>query len=90
MISTTSCFSTPLTSRHRRKVKIELSAGTSGIAPGPIAIYRKSLKSRGTQVVAGDGASTVFYWNYPTGGDDIAQIAKNLDDPFGVAISLGD
>jgi len=55
---------------------------------GPVAIYRKSLKSRGTQLVAGVGASDIDYWEYPTGGTPIAQISTDLDSPFGVAISL--
>jgi len=67
--------------------EIELSG--NDISAGPVAIYRKSLKSRGTQIVAGVGASAVYYWSYPT-GDYVNQITKYLDDPFGVAISLGE
>jgi hypothetical protein len=57
---------------------------------GPVAIYRKTLKSQGTQLAAaGDsGSGIVDFFKYPAGGAPIAQIGKDLDTPFGVAISL--
>jgi|HubBroStandDraft_4_1064222.scaffolds.fasta_scaffold00006_151 hypothetical protein len=58
---------------------------------GPAAIYRKALKSQGTQLVAGTGSygsGTVDFFKYPAAGGPIAQISKDLDAPFGVAISL--
>ena len=58
---------------------------------GAAAIYRKTLKSQGTQLVAGAGAygsGSVDFFKYPAGGEPIAQIGKDLDAPFGVAISL--
>jgi hypothetical protein len=58
---------------------------------GPIWIYRKNLESRGTQAVAGNGESNgvVSYWKYPAGGSAIGEITKDLDAPFGVAVSMG-
>jgi hypothetical protein len=64
---------------------ITLAKGTVG----PIWVYRKSLAARGTQVVAGVGSGTLEYWAYPAGGNPIGQISKDLDNPFGVAVSLG-
>ncbi len=67
-----------------------LSGGYGTI--GQVWIYRKGFKSNGTQVVAGDdnfSKSAVDYWSYPGGGDDIHQITKNVDQPFGVAVSYG-
>jgi hypothetical protein len=61
---------------------------------GPIAIYRKSLDAYGTQLVGTSGylysgTAEVTYWKYPAGGDPIFQItSKDLDKPYGVAISL--
>lgn len=58
---------------------------------GPVAIYRKTLKSQGTQLAGGTGESSdalVDFFKYPAGGDPIAQISKDLAAPFGVAISL--
>lgn len=58
---------------------------------GPVAIYRKTLKSQGTQLAAGAGSygsGVLDYFKYPAGGAPIAQISKDLDAPFGVAISL--
>ncbi|HEY6325808.1 MAG TPA: hypothetical protein VIW73_04735 [Candidatus Cybelea sp.] len=52
-----------------------------------IAIYRPIVKSHSAEVVGTNGA--VYYWNYPAGGNPIGQITKGLDDPYGVAISLG-
>jgi hypothetical protein len=57
---------------------------------GPVFIYNNRPGSQGTQVV---GATTydyaeITYWKYPTGGSPIAQIFKDLDRPYGVAVSL--
>lgn len=54
---------------------------------GPVAIYGKTRTSQGTQLVAGAG-TVVDFFKYPAGGAPIAQISKDLDAPFGVAISL--
>jgi len=66
--------------------------GTYG-RPGPFAFYRKSSTSPATQVVAGssdyNGKYAVDYWPYPAGGSPIHDIVKDLDGPFGVAISMG-
>jgi hypothetical protein len=60
---------------------------------GPVWIYRKNLKSTGSQVVGVennyDSSDSVDYWSYPAGGSLIAQITKDLDDPSGLAVSLG-
>ncbi|HEX3456466.1 MAG TPA: hypothetical protein VHR97_00785 [Candidatus Baltobacteraceae bacterium] len=69
---------------------ITLSGGYGSVAAP--AIYRKSLKGEGTQVVGGasdDNKSAVDYWRYPAGGNAIDAITKDLDAPSGVAISLG-
>jgi hypothetical protein len=42
---------------------------------------------QGTQVVAAQPYN-VLYWKYPGGGNSIGSIAKSLDDPYGVAVSL--
>jgi hypothetical protein len=59
---------------------------------GPVAIYRKTLKSQGTQVVGSSDFnenSVVEYWKYPDGGSPVATITKDLDAPYGLSISLG-
>lgn len=65
---------------------VELSTG-GAIYPGPVAFYR-ATKAQATQVVAGTGSGTLYYWEYPAGGDYFAEITEDLDNPFGVAISL--
>ncbi len=58
---------------------------------GPVAIYRKTLKGQGTQLAGGTGpyaGAAVEFFKYPAGGDSIGEIGKDLDAPFGVAISL--
>ncbi|HEY2475595.1 MAG TPA: hypothetical protein VGI19_12465, partial [Candidatus Cybelea sp.] len=61
---------------------------------GPTAIYRKSLNAYGTQLVGTSGylyggTPELTYWKYPAGGSPIFQItSKDLDTPYGVAISL--
>lgn len=62
---------------------------------GPVAIYRSTPNGYGTQLVGTSGyqytsgKQYVSYWNYPAGGDPIFQISsKDLDRPYGVAISL--
>jgi hypothetical protein len=69
--------------------KITLSGGYP--YAGPLWIYRKNLQSRGTQAVAGNDSSigAVWYWKYPAGGSAIGEITKDLDTPFGVAVSMG-
>jgi hypothetical protein len=52
-----------------------------------IALFRKSLKAQATQVVGGSSDS-VNYWQYPAGGNPIGSITKDLDAPYGAAISL--
>jgi|SRR5579862_8284170 len=60
---------------------------------GPIAVYRATRKAKATQVVAASssfsGKSAVDYWAYPAGGYPTQTITQDLDNPFGVAISLG-
>ena len=60
---------------------------------GPIALYRPTRKAKATQVVAASGSfsgkSAVDYWAYPAGGYPTSTITQDLDNPFGVAISLG-
>jgi hypothetical protein len=56
-------------------------------AVGPVAIYRKSPKADGTQLVSALGR--VEYWKYPDGVYPFANITKDLDDPYGVTISMG-
>lgn len=61
---------------------------------GPIALYRSTPKAKATQVVAVSTSlsgekSAVDYWAYPAGGNPTATITQDLDNPFGVAISLG-
>jgi hypothetical protein len=69
---------------------MELSGGDG--EAGPVAIYRKDSKAKGTQAVAGTGSngdSAVEFWNYPAAGNPIHDITQDLDAPFGVAIRLG-
>jgi hypothetical protein len=60
---------------------------------GPIAVYRPTTKGKATQVVADSnafsGKSGVDYWSYPLGGNALYVITQDLDDPYGVAISMG-
>ncbi|MGA9272861.1 MAG: hypothetical protein WBV67_05195 [Candidatus Cybelea sp.] len=60
---------------------------------GPVWIFRKNLKSQGSQVVGGENnygeTDYVDYWSYPAGGTPIAQITKDLDGPSGLAVSMG-
>jgi hypothetical protein len=61
-------------------------------ATGPFWIYNIHLKKQGTQVVGpynDFSYGSVDYWNYPSGGDAIAQISKGLDNPVAVTVSLG-
>lgn len=56
---------------------------------GPLAIYNNHSGAQGTQVVGtiGYSYSEVFFWDYPSGGNPIAEITtQGLS--FGVAISL--
>lgn len=53
-----------------------------------IALFRKDLKVQATQVVGGSAGGTVEYWQYPAGGNPIGSITKDLDNPYGAAISL--
>jgi hypothetical protein len=60
---------------------------------GPIAIYRKTPNAYGTQIVGTSGyysgSDYVTYWKYPAGGTPIYQsTAKDLDKPYGIAVSL--
>lgn len=69
---------------------IELTGGYGSV--DQIWFYRKTAKAQATQVVgaAPFGAKNdVGYWKYPAGGDPYYEITKDLDEPFGVAISLG-
>lgn len=75
--------------KARLAAKITLAGGYPYV--GPVAVYRRSLPDgRATQLVGGTHVSggTVEYWRYPEGGNAIDEITKDLDDPFGVAISL--
>lgn len=70
---------------------IDITA-TNGFV-GPIAFYRGSIHRPATQVVAGSfqtisGKNAVDYWMYPKGGNPFAVITKDLDQPYGVGISL--
>lgn len=60
---------------------------------GPIAVYRATRKGEATQVVAALGTNTgksaADYWAYPAGGNPTSTITQGLDNPYGVAISLG-
>jgi hypothetical protein len=62
----------------------------TGHLQGPVAIYRKSFASRGTQMVGGtvdyNSQSSVEYWKYSTGG---APIGRVVEYSLGVTISLG-
>ncbi|MGA7202094.1 MAG: hypothetical protein WBX26_09705 [Candidatus Cybelea sp.] len=58
---------------------------------GPFWLYRQSSKATVTQVVGSssfESRGAVFYWKYPAGGDAVDSVTKNLDAPFGVAVSL--
>lgn len=70
--------------------RIELSGAYGDL--GPVAIYRKTPKGVGTQVVAASskfsGKGVADYWRYPAGGSPIAQITNDLAAPYGVAISI--
>lgn len=76
------------------KAKLVGSTKISGgyNSAGPIAVYRKTSQSLGTQVAGGRSSqskSSVEFWKYPSGGDPIGSITKDLDEPSGLAISLG-
>jgi hypothetical protein len=71
---------------------ITLGAGYGVV--NQISFYRKSPTARATLVVGGSSSnsykkSVVQYWKYPAGGSPIYGITKDLDIPFGTAISLG-
>jgi DNA-binding beta-propeller fold protein YncE/predicted small lipoprotein YifL len=72
--------------------EIYLLTGFTEGGLGPIWIYQKNLKTYGTQVVgtggADSGESVADYWNYPAGGSPTYQMTKDLDRPFGIAVSL--
>lgn len=55
---------------------------------GPFWIYNANSKRQGTQVV-GAYEGFIDYWNYPAGGDPIAQISHGISQPFAVTVSLG-
>ena len=58
---------------------------------GPFWLYRKNLKGLATQVVAGsyfESRDAVFYWKYPSGGNPVGSLTKDLAVPFGVVGSL--
>ncbi|HVR46088.1 MAG TPA: hypothetical protein VMT95_05575 [Candidatus Binatia bacterium] len=55
---------------------------------GPFWIYSNSSKRQGTQVVGGY-EGLVEYWNYPAGGDGIAEISQGISQPVAVTVSLG-
>lgn len=64
----------------------------SGYRVGTVALYRKTLKGRATQVVGASGtgsASAVEYWKYPLITTPVGSITKDLDDPIGLTISFG-
>jgi hypothetical protein len=63
-------------------------ATSSGNIDGPVSFYRLTARSVATQVVGPDLGGTVDYWHYPAGGSPIGAIGEDLDEPFGVAISL--
>lgn len=52
-----------------------------------IAFYHPLVRSKGMEVVGAAGSAE--YWDYPAGGNPVAQITKGLDAPYGIAISLG-
>jgi hypothetical protein len=60
---------------------------------GPFWIYNDNPKKQGTQFVSAyneeDAYGGVEYFNYPAGGDSIAQISKGIEAPYGVTVSLG-
>jgi hypothetical protein len=56
--------------------------------PGPVWIYNIHPKEQGTQVV-GPYEGGIDYWNYPSGGDAIAEISKGIDKPVAETVSLG-
>jgi hypothetical protein len=59
---------------------------------GPFWIYNIHPKKQGTQVVGPYGDFSygdVEYWDYPNGGDPIAEISHGIDKPTAVTVSLG-
>lgn len=58
-----------------------------------VAEYTPLAQSHGYEVVGATQAfpsgGDIYYWKYPVGGNPIAQITKGLDQPYGVAISIG-
>lgn len=57
-----------------------------------VKFYHPAVKSNSVEVVGAGGSASkasADYWDYPAGGDPIDQITKALDEPYGVAISLG-
>jgi hypothetical protein len=65
---------------------------SSGYDVGAVALYRKTLKGRATQVVGAANtrsASTIEFWKYPLITTPVGSITKDLDKPIGLAISFG-
>lgn len=59
---------------------------------GPFWIYNIHPNKQGTEVVGPYdefSSSEVKYWDYPSGGDSIAEISHGIDKPTAVTVSLG-
>jgi hypothetical protein len=52
-----------------------------------IANFSDKLRKQETQIVAAQ-TSDVRYWKYPSGGKAIGTLSKEVDEPYGVAVSL--
>jgi hypothetical protein len=71
---------------------IDSTALTASGYLGPVSLYRKTPKSPATEAVGGStfaSTASVDYWTYPAGGSPVGEITKDLDAPYGVAVSLG-
>jgi hypothetical protein len=58
---------------------------------GPVWLYRKTPNAPASQAVGisyDENTATVYYWQYPAGGDPVASITKGLDYPAGLTVSL--
>jgi hypothetical protein len=58
---------------------------------GPYAFYNNKSGAQATGVVGGNvyfSDSSVYFFNYPAGGNSLYQLTHGVDKPVGVTISL--
>ncbi|HEX3368644.1 MAG TPA: hypothetical protein VHS56_03630, partial [Candidatus Cybelea sp.] len=58
---------------------------------GQFGFYRQKGASQATVVVGpadSESSSSVYYWNYPAGGQPVTEISHGVDQPVAVVVSL--